>query len=148
MNGEVYDSICALADEEPFLPKLAAGRKYSDYTLDDLEWKFLKLAAQVLEESASTAQIFSQSGGMLLYRVVPAMETIRDLWEAHIDDTEYTEIKGAIETGLRGLWNEHPKNAETDVYAETGGYVLSMRRPSLAVAGHEKTLIKFTSTSS
>jgi hypothetical protein len=104
-----------LADSSSAVPNLK-GKSYSDFKLDDKEWKRIALIHEVLQEPANAQQSFSFSTSPTVWRIIPTLEFLQDRWESIACISKFAIMSDAIKSGLKNLQKWYRKMDDTDVY--------------------------------
>lgn len=119
------------ADESDIVPKLK-GKNYSDFFLRKRDWEKLELVHEVLQvslelnscpfinhcdkEPASAKQTFSSSKEPSAFRTIPVLEFLKETWGNMANLPKFSEVKDAIQKGLKSLEKYHGKVDDSDAY--------------------------------
>ena len=104
-----------LADSSSAVPNLK-GKSYSNFKLDDKEWKRIALIHEVLQEPANAQQSFSLSTSPTVWHIIPTLKFLQDRWESMACISKFAIMSDAIKLGLENLQKWYRKTDDTEVY--------------------------------
>ncbi|KAF9004350.1 hypothetical protein BDQ17DRAFT_1325721 [Cyathus striatus] len=93
---EAIDQFILLADNSNRIPDLPGNRLYSEFKLTKKDWECLNIM-KALHQS------FSKVKSPTVWRVIPSLEFLIECWESMVGHSDFHEVKGALDTGIKNL---------------------------------------------
>ncbi|KAG1805825.1 uncharacterized protein BJ212DRAFT_1486171 [Suillus subaureus] len=114
--GKALALVMQLADDSDEVPKLQGGKLYMGFQLSPQEWKDLELMYDVLQEPADAQQTFLVTHKPTVWRTIPVLEFLQEMWQTMANSSKFSSVSMAIEAGVNNLQKWYHKTDDTSIY--------------------------------
>ncbi|KAG2348733.1 hypothetical protein BDR05DRAFT_995137 [Suillus weaverae] len=104
-----------LADKSHEVPKLH-NKSYSNFKLNQANWRKIQLVHDILKEPATAQQSFSSVTSPTAWQTLLTLECLASTWGMMAENPEYAIIVDAIRKGLKNVEKFYQKASDSGIY--------------------------------